>query len=53
MGRDDEIDKRRWREIFSEDKVWKTQEYFVYFKFFKQQYSEKRSVSSRRRFQHP
>ena len=32
-----------------QDKVWKMQEYFVYFKFFKPQYWSKRSAEDRRR----
>ena len=41
--------KRHQREILFQDKVWKTQEYFVYFKFFKPQYWDKRSADVRRR----
>ena len=31
-------------------KVWKTEEYFVYFQFFKLKSCDKRSASNRRRF---
>jgi len=37
------------REIFLQGKVWKTQEYFVYFKFFKPHPWGKRSDEGRRR----
>ena len=33
-GSTDSISKSGWREIFWQVEVWKTQEYFVYFKFF-------------------
>ena len=44
----DLIGKSSWREILSQIKVWKTQEYFVYFKFYKPQSCDKRSVRYRR-----
>ncbi len=43
-----QFSKRQQREILFQDKVWKTQEYFVYFKFFKLQYWDKRSADVRR-----
>ena len=33
-GSSELINKSGWREIFWQGEVWKTQEYFVYFKFF-------------------
>ena len=44
MGCSDEILGCGWREIFRQDKAWKTTEYFVYFSFFKPQYWRKRSA---------
>ena len=44
MGCSDEILGCGWREIFRQDKAWKTKEYFVYFSFFKPQYWRKRSA---------
>ena len=42
--------KRIRREILTLDKVWKTQEYCMYFKFFKPQDCGKRSAEGRRPF---
>ncbi|MBQ7872010.1 MAG: hypothetical protein IJ357_07705 [Oscillospiraceae bacterium] len=47
---DDEIGKRWRREILAQKEVWKTQEYFVYFKFSELNSWVKRSAGSRRRF---
>ena len=44
-----QIGKSIRREILLQDKVWKTQEYFVSFKFFKPQYWSIRSAEGRRR----
>ena len=46
---DDSFGKSGWREILAQVKVPKTQEYFVYFKFFKLHSWAKRSASRRRR----
>ena len=49
-GSDEKIGKSGQREILLQIKVWKTQEYFVYFKFFKLRLWGKRSAERRRRF---
>ena len=49
-GSSDEIGKSRWGEILSQIEVWKMEEYFVYFPFFKLISWGKRSASCRRRF---
>ena len=49
QGSTAQIGKSIRREILLQDKVWKTQEYFVSFKFFKPQYWSKRSAEGRRR----
>jgi len=50
LGSDDEIGKSDWLEILAQIKVWKTQEYCMYFKFFKLQSWVKGSAKHRRRF---
>jgi len=50
LGSSDEIDKSGWREILHQMKDWKTQEYWMYFKFSKLHSWGKRSVMRRRRF---
>ena len=42
--------KRIRREILVQDKVWKTQEYCMYFKFFKPRDCTERSAEGRRPF---
>ena len=46
----DKIGKSRRREICSQIKAWKMQEYCMYFKFFKPQSCGERAAVSRRRF---
>ena len=46
---DDMTGKRGWREILAQIKVWKTQEYFVYFGSYKRKSWGKRSAIRRRR----
>ena len=48
-GNTAQFGKRLRREILFQDKVWKTQEYCMYFKFFKLQDWDKRSGEGRRR----
>jgi len=47
-GSSELINKSGWREIFWQGEVWKTQEYFVYFKFFIPMDCRKRSGIRRR-----
>ena len=49
LGNTAQFGKRLRREILFQDKVWKTQEYCMYFKFFKLQDWGKRSGEGRRR----
>ena len=50
QGSSEQIRKSGQREILLQGNVWKTQEYFVYFKFSKRQNCGKRSDERRRGF---